>query len=277
MILQRKQLQAVGDRLAKVCKAFGAKQILRLDNKNENILHQIYRCRGFFSFYFLLHSFVYCSYTYLQTVLRWLISYHWPVDLHISLRLTNRHGAKKETECPPKGSKQRKEQLLLHPQGCCIVREDILLTVWSPQSFSWFYYVRRKRSLLVAICGETFNSEYGGRRKNVSWPHKIQSRMLEYKWWPVHKVLGNVYVSSNMNDFIEGRENHITLDWIKTRPANLLTPWKRSLVKLVIAKLVKETPYILWNQLFTIIFKIVSHWILFWTTWINKLFLCDPF
>jgi hypothetical protein len=59
-----------GDRLAKVCKVFGAKQILRLDNKNENILHQIYRCRGFFSFYFLLHSFVYCSYTYLQTVLR---------------------------------------------------------------------------------------------------------------------------------------------------------------------------------------------------------------
>lgn len=76
---------------------------------------------------------------------------------------------------------------------------------------------------------------------------------------------------------IEGRENHRTLDWIKTRPANLLTPWKRALVKLIIAKLVKETPYILWNQLFTIIFKIVSHWILFWTTWINKLFLYDPF
>jgi hypothetical protein len=70
---------------------------------------------------------------------------------------------------------------------------------------SWFYCVRRKRSLLVAICGETFNPGRGGRRaKNVLWPHNIQSRVFDNKWWSVHTVLGNVYKSSKINDFKGG-------------------------------------------------------------------------
>lgn len=53
----------LGDRFVKVCKTFGAKQILLLYNKKENSLYQTYLPMIFCS-YFLLYSFVYCWYTY---------------------------------------------------------------------------------------------------------------------------------------------------------------------------------------------------------------------
>jgi hypothetical protein len=65
----------LGDRFVKVCKTFGAKQILRLYNKKENSLYQTYVPMIFCSC-FLLYSFLYSRYTYSTHSIYKLFSSH---------------------------------------------------------------------------------------------------------------------------------------------------------------------------------------------------------
>lgn len=213
-----------GDRLAKVCKVFEAKQILRLDSKNENILHQIYRCSGFFSLYFLLHSFVYCRCAYLQTVLPWLISYHWPVDLHMYFPPTKQPPWSKKGNCV-----SPKRVVNIDTGDCSCTPKDVAL--WEKTSCWQFghhnpllnFITSGERGHFLRLFVEKPSIlDMEVEEKNVVWPHNIQSRMSENKWWSVHTVLGNVYNSSKIKTQKEGRLNHRTLDRIKTRPAKLV-------------------------------------------------------
>jgi len=65
----------LGDRFVKVCKTFGAKQILQLYHKKENSLYQTYVPMIFCSC-FLLYSFVYCRNTYNTRSIYKLFSIH---------------------------------------------------------------------------------------------------------------------------------------------------------------------------------------------------------
>lgn len=105
--------------------------------KKENSLYQTY-VPMIFCPCFLLYSFLYCRYNYsIHSIYNLFSSHSFLTTDHLTyICYSSRFGAKKETEWPPKGSKQRNRQFFLHPQGCCIVGEDILLTVLSPRSFS---------------------------------------------------------------------------------------------------------------------------------------------
>lgn len=114
-----------------------------------------------FCFYFLLQSFAYCRSTYLQTVLHRVISYYWPVDLHIFLQQTNHHVAKKKLHVPQRIVNRKTDNF--HNSSCTPKDVDL----WEKTS-CWqfghhkccldFYYVRcmeYSRTLLVAMCRDT--------------------------------------------------------------------------------------------------------------------------
>jgi hypothetical protein len=125
----------LGDRFVKVCKTCGVEQILRLYNKKENSLNQTYKSRWFFvSVFCFTLSFtvdIPTVFTNCSPSTYFLLLTSWPTYFPPA----SHYGAKKETECPPEGSKQRNRQFFLSPQGCCIVGEDILLTVGHHSSF----------------------------------------------------------------------------------------------------------------------------------------------
>lgn len=101
VILQRKQLKAV-TRLAKVFTAFEAKQILRLDHKNENSLHQIYRCRRFFVYIFSFsHSLAVALRIYKLFSIELFLTTD-QLTYIFSMQLTNHHVAKKKLHVPQK-------------------------------------------------------------------------------------------------------------------------------------------------------------------------------
>jgi len=113
----------------------------------------------------------------------------------------SRFGAKKETEWPPKGSKQRNRQFFLHPQGCCIVGEDILLTVLSPRSFS--LTLLRQMWKVISYGYFVGNRQFGTWRQYKKGKIWLDLRRFKTKWLSkssgfVCNLLGCVGKTSNM-------------------------------------------------------------------------------
>jgi len=139
----------------------------------------------------------------------------------------SRFGAKKETEWPPKGSKQRNRQFFLHPQGCCIVGEDILLTVLSPRSFSL--------TLLRQMWKVTSYGYFVGNRQFGTWRQYKKGKIwldltrFKTKWMSkssgfVCKFWGVLARLPTWPNSIAVREKHRSFDGIKQTDTNSIKP-----------------------------------------------------
>lgn len=192
----------LGDRFVKVCKTFEAKQIHRLYNKKENSLYQT--CRWFFVPVFCFTISFTVDIPTVPTVFtnRSPSTHFLPLTTWPTYFLpASRFGAKKETEWPPKGSKQRNRQLFLHPQGCCIVGEDILLTVLSPRSFS--LTLLRQMWKVTSYGYSVGNHQFGTWRQYRKGKIWLDLTRFKTKWMSkssgfVCKLLGCVGNTSNM-------------------------------------------------------------------------------
>lgn len=212
----------LGDRFVKVCKTFGAKQILRLYSTiKKKTVYTKHTCRWFlFLFSALLVRLlqIHLQYPqYLQTVLHPLISYYWPLDLHIFLQLAALE-QKTKLNGPQRVVNRETDNSSCTPKDVALWEKTSCWQFCHQDRFLWLYYVRCERSFLMAILWETVSSEHEGSirkgRYDLTWEDSRQSGWV--KVVALFAIFWDVLVRlPTWPNSIAVREKHRNFDGIK--------------------------------------------------------------